>query len=220
MSDNPQNTPESELPSQYGEGVGVADGVEQTLEAQEAQHASPTIVTFLVALLTVLAFWSGSQFIQGSQDFDPMVYNPYRKLSATPVAPPTLAQIGEKVFVKNCATCHQANGAGLVGTFPTLHGTQWVVGDKDRVLNILLSGLEGPIEIEGTTYNSNMPAWGDVLKDKQIAAVLTYVRTNAQWGNNASEITEQEVASARSAYGVRPQAWTVETLLAEFPNAQ
>lgn len=219
MPDQEQNNSEIKTHA-YGEGVGVADGVEQTLEqtpSVEADNTS-TVVMVLVAIFGLVAFWSGARIMQGSQDFDPMVYNPARTVAAMPVEPPTLIEIGEKVFNKHCVTCHMADGNGVPGTFPTLHGTQWVNGSKERVINILLSGLEGPIEINGTVYDGAMPQWGAALKDKEIAGVLSYVRTKAEWGNASSEVTEQEVAAMRTAYGVRPQAWTVETLVAEFPD--
>ncbi len=66
---------------------------------------------------------------------------------------------GAKVFNTYCATCHQRNGQGDSQRFPTLVGTDWVLGDKDRLINVILQGLEGPIEVNGKPYNgSDAPA--------------------------------------------------------------
>ncbi len=124
----------------------------------------------------------------------------------------TLAQKGEKVFKQNCVACHGAGGAGQPGVFPTLHGTTWVVGSEKRLAGILLHGLQGPIDVNGTIYNGAMPAWGAQLSDEQIAAVTTYIRSS--WGNNAPEITPEKIAAARQIFADRTTPWTAEELLA------
>lgn len=77
---------------------------------------------------------------------------------------------------------------------PPLRGTDWVTGDKSRLINVLLNGLNEELEINGETYENAMPAH-DFLTDKQIAAVLSYVRSN--FGNDATAITAEEVAALR-----------------------
>ncbi|MGI9542742.1 MAG: c-type cytochrome [Cyclobacteriaceae bacterium] len=103
--------------------------------------------------------------------------------------------LGEKVFKTYCLVCHQANGAGVPNLYPPLSDTDWVNGDKERLIDVVLNGLQGPIEIDGTTYNSIMVSHSH-LKDEEIAAVLTYVRSN--FGNDSSPITVEEVADVRA----------------------
>ena len=103
--------------------------------------------------------------------------------------------LGEKIFKTYCLVCHQTNGAGVPNLYPPLSGTDWVNGDKERLIGVVLNGLEGPIEIDGTTYNSIMVSHSH-LKDEEIAAVLTYVRSN--FGNDSGPITAEEVATVRS----------------------
>ena len=102
--------------------------------------------------------------------------------------------LGEKVYKTYCLVCHQANGAGVPNLYPPLSGTDWVNGDKERLIGVVLNGLQGPIEIDGTTYNSIMVSHSH-LKDEEIAAVLTYVRSN--FGNDSGPITIEEVANVR-----------------------
>lgn len=103
---------------------------------------------------------------------------------------------GEKVYEVYCGTCHQKNGLGDSGRFPPLANSQYVTGDKKRLINIVLHGLSETIEVNGITYNGAMPQHS-FLKDEEIARVLTYIRQN--FGNNASEITIEEVRQQRSA---------------------
>ena len=102
--------------------------------------------------------------------------------------------IGEFNYLTYCATCHQANGKGDSGRFPPLNQTDWVTGDKERLIKIVLNGMEGSIEVKGNLYNNVMPRHS-FLNDQQVAEVLTYMRQS--FGNKASEISEDEVNEVR-----------------------
>jgi mono/diheme cytochrome c family protein len=117
---------------------------------------------------------------------------------------------GQQVFTTTCAACHQATGEGVPGVYPPLAGSEWVTGDDAKVVRILLHGVTGPIEVAGETFNSMMPPWGATLKDADIAAVLTYVRS--QWGNKGAPITAAKVASIRAATASRTTPWTAAEL--------
>ncbi len=78
---------------------------------------------------------------------------------------------------------------------PPLMGTSYVLGDKEKLIVIVLDGLKN-VDIDDETYNNPMPALGSVLKDQQIADVLTYVRNS--FGNKASAVTVEEVKAVRS----------------------
>ena len=116
---------------------------------------------------------------------------------------------GSQVYSARCASCHQSNGQGVSGAFPTLIGTSWVE-DKGQIIRILLHGMQGEIVVQGETYNGNMPAWGGILNDREIAAVITHVRQS--WENDYGEVTTAEVAAVRSATEGRTGAWSPEEL--------
>jgi cytochrome c oxidase cbb3-type subunit II len=111
---------------------------------------------------------------------------------------------GKEIYMKAapgggmCFTCHQQNGQGLAGQFPPLAGSDWVLGDKERLIKISMYGLMGEIEVNGVKYNNVMAPPGippGSLTDEQIASVLTYIRND--WGNSASAVSAEEVATVR-----------------------
>ena len=106
-------------------------------------------------------------------------------------------QLGKPVYDTRCAQCHQANGQGIPGSFPSLTQTEWVLGDKGRLVRLLLNGMQGPLEVEGEVYNGIMILPPPALTDEQVAAVLTYVRQH--FGNHAEAVTPDEVATVRAA---------------------
>lgn len=91
---------------------------------------------------------------------------------------------GEKVYVANCAVCHQATGKGA-GIFPALDGDPVVNGPRALQIHTVLNGKNA------------MPAWKAVLSDTEIAAVITYTRNS--WSNKAQEniVQPAEVLAAR-----------------------
>lgn len=103
---------------------------------------------------------------------------------------------GKKVYEMYCLACHQADGLGVTRLNPPLAKTSFVLGDKKKLIGIVLNGFDELIEIDGDTY-SNVMASQDFLKDKEIADVLTYVRNS--FGNKASAILPSEVTSVRAA---------------------
>jgi len=90
---------------------------------------------------------------------------------------------GEKVYMTNCAACHQPNGLGMAGIFPALKGSKIVTEDKSAHINIALQGKNAMPNFSG-------------LSDIDLAAVITYQR-NA-WGNNTGEkVTPAEITAKR-----------------------
>jgi len=116
--------------------------------------------------------------------------------AAAPVDPKV---VGKRLYSQNCVVCHQANGQGVAGQFPPLAGSEWVVCDakhgENHLSMILLHGMQGSMTAEGAAYNGAMPQWKQ-LTDDQIAAILTYIRSD--WGNDAPAIDPAFVASIRS----------------------
>lgn len=102
---------------------------------------------------------------------------------------------GKVVYNNICATCHMADGLGVQRMNPPLNQTTYVLGDKTKLISIVLNGFSEDVEINGERYSNTMPAH-DFLKDDEIANVLTYVRNS--FGNKASAITLADVKKVRA----------------------
>ena len=81
-----------------------------------------------------------------------------------------LSERGESVYATNCVACHQVNGQGIPGIFPALAGSDIVLNNKDKNIEILMEG------VQGAAMNSF-----DYLSEVELAAVITYTRQ--AWGN-------------------------------------
>lgn len=122
---------------------------------------------------------------------------------------------GQEVYAQVCQACHQPTGLGLPGVFPPLDASDWVTGPAGVPVAIILKGLQGPIEVSGTTYNSMMPA-ANYLTDEQVSNVTTYIRQ--AWSNKAEAVTVETVAQVKEMISVQATPWTAEelkTLVAE-----
>jgi cytochrome c oxidase subunit 2 len=93
---------------------------------------------------------------------------------------------GEKVYKAQCLVCHQANGEGLKGAFPSIVGSAIAIDASNRLRHI-----QQIIHGKGL-----MPAFGEQLSDVDIASIVTFTR-NA-WGNSTGDIVQaKEVSEAR-----------------------
>ncbi|TDJ53544.1 MAG: cytochrome c [Gemmatimonadetes bacterium] len=117
---------------------------------------------------------------------------------------------GERVYGRVCVTCHQADGAGIAPAFPPLAGSAVATGDAEVPIKIVLSGLTGEMTRDGTIFNGMMTPWASALSDAEIAAVLTYVRSN--FGNSADAVTEAQVAGVRAATSSQTAPYTTDDL--------
>lgn len=103
-------------------------------------------------------------------------------------------EAGRESYQAYCQSCHQKDGSGLEGVFPPLAGSDYLMDDRGRAIEIVLGGLSGPIEVNGVTYDAVMPHL-NYLENPEIASILSYV-LNA-WGNEGGEVTVDEVAAHR-----------------------
>jgi glucose/arabinose dehydrogenase/cytochrome c553 len=101
---------------------------------------------------------------------------------------------GSILYSTYCAACHQRNGRGDNNRYPPLAGSDWVLGEEERLIDIVLNGLQGEIKVNGKAYNGLMPQ-NKHLDDHAIASILTYIRMN--FGNNASEVSARTVNRVR-----------------------
>lgn len=101
---------------------------------------------------------------------------------------------GASAYNLYCGTCHLPDGKGDGNRFPPIHGSEWVSGNKKKLIEVVLNGLSGNITVNGKPYNGVMPPH-DFLKDEEIAQILTYIRLG--FGNYAGIVTPDEVKKVR-----------------------
>jgi nitrite reductase (NO-forming) len=102
---------------------------------------------------------------------------------------------GEVLFKGTCSVCHQPAGQGLPNVFPPLAKSDYLMANKQRSIEIVLNGLSGAVQVNGSAYNSVMPPMSQ-LNDDDIANILTYVRNS--WGNQGAAVLPAEVAALRA----------------------
>lgn len=116
-------------------------------------------------------------------------------------------ELGETVYSSNCQACHQATGSGVPGVFPPLAGNlpglYSAEGGREYLIDVLLHGLSGPIEVNGESYNGNMPPW-DSLSDEQIAAVLNHELTAWDDGQALTDFTAIAASDVEARRGEDP----------------
>ena len=210
---------------QKAEQAGASDDSIQEVhsillrEKEEPSEGFTPLPLLVLGLVSAVIFICAVYVVHYRGNFDPLVYD-YRfdaaAANAAGSAPKELTReqvlaSGERLF-QTCAACHQATGMGIPGVFPPLAGSEWVTGKEERVIRVLLHGLNGAVQVKGGTFNGAMPAFGKVpgggynWSEEKIAHVLSYVRNT--WGNNAALVTKEKVAEILAAQKARDKPWT------------
>ncbi|MEO6901631.1 MAG: cbb3-type cytochrome c oxidase subunit II [Bacteroidia bacterium] len=95
---------------------------------------------------------------------------------------------GEALYVKNCQNCHQANGEGLKGAFPSLKGSPIVNGDDlELYVTIIMNGYDARPEYAVM----NAVGTDNELTPEEVTAIINHEKTT--WGNKAKTVTVEEV---------------------------
>ena len=177
-----------------------------------------------VAANTVKHFWhnvdaTGASGFEAPAEIEFVEFDPPKYLSEEDQQ---AYKLGAAVYQResHCATCHQTHGKGNANVYPPLTRSPWVNGSEERLIKMSLHGLWGEITVGGKTYGPArgtppMTAFRDLLDDKEMAAVLTFVRNT--WDNQASPIRPETVAKVRAETDARTTYWTPTELLADHP---
>ena len=178
-----------------GGGTATLELAPALPETDEPRTTDYTLPVLIIALFGLLFYFADMYLMDHSGEFNALVYYPNSKVPT----PPGGGVDGQWVYTTKagCAACHQPNGAGSKAqNVPPLAGSEWVNAEgPNRIIRIVLHGLNGPIEVKGETWSNQMLPFGGILSDEEIAAVLSYVRQS--WGNQASSVTTEQVKAIR-----------------------
>ena len=124
---------------------------------------------------------------------------------------------GAAIYRSLCHACHGNDGNGIKSLAPPLNKSNWVLGDKNKLLAIVLYGLAGPIQVSGKEYKApeiagEMPGIGGNKEfgDEDIAQLISFIRNS--WNNKADGITAGDVDRVRNQFKGRQTAFTAEEL--------
>jgi len=194
-------------------------GVVKLHEAIVREHAEPRdgyepapvwLLFFYLTVMGIAGWYLGMYSGAFSRDIYEESPAAWMAMAQQPAGATTLDPmvLGKRVFAR-CASCHQAAGTGLPGTYPPLAGSPWVQGRPEVLAGILLRGIIGPLEVHGVTYNEEMPTWR-ALSDHDLSMVMTYVR--GSWGNDAAPVEASLVAQVREYLAAQTGHWTQDEL--------
>ena len=216
-----ENNPAPERRVRQGMDYGESEDVQQVHAAIQREKREPRVgleplSIWLIGVYGLAIFFGGAYLGRYAGNFsgDSLDYS-MTPVSAKATGPGAdagpAAQLGpvergKKIYLANCATCHQASGTGVAGQYPPLAGSEWVVGSTKRLGMILLKGLEGPMTVKGQQYGSAvMQPWEKTLTDAKIADVLTYIRQ--EWGNTAGPVAPEGIAALRKEIAGRTNSY-------------
>lgn len=120
---------------------------------------------------------------------------------------------GKGLYSQNCASCHGENGQGLGNSFPPVTNTKWITGDKSVPVRVIRDGLAGKIDVRGSSYDGNMPAFKARLSNAEIAAILNYLRDQSE--GDHPQVTQDEIIEIGNRNSNRTAPWSPEELIAE-----
>ena len=204
------NTPSTHGRVRQGMDYGEQEDVQQVHAAIQREKREPRVgleplSIWLIAVYGLAIFFGGAYLGRYGGNFsgESLDYslNPTAKRGGGAGAVAQVTQLGpvergKKIFMANCATCHQATGLGVAGQYPPLAGSELVIGGSKLPAMVVLKGLEGPITVKGVQFGSAvMQPWEKTVNDQKIADVLTYIRQ--EWGNKAPSVTAEGIAALR-----------------------
>jgi mono/diheme cytochrome c family protein len=221
------STPERRV--RQGMDYGETEEVAQVHAAIQREKREPRVgleplSLWLICLYGLAIFFGGAYLGRFSGNFsgdslDPLVGEPGPKKAGvmgpggTQTAELSPAERGKKIFLANCATCHQPNGMGVPGQYPPLAGSEYVNGGTRRLGMIVLKGLQGPLTVKGAQFGTAvMQPWDKTLTDARISDVLTYIRQ--EWGNKGGPVSPEGVAALRKELASHPDSFTEPDLKA------
>ncbi|HTS51892.1 MAG TPA: c-type cytochrome [Burkholderiales bacterium] len=160
---------------------GAVFGPMSTVVHDSLQHLS-------VADITAIATYLKSQ-AQREEPPEPT------QIRVTEQQAEALVAEGTKLYDDRCVDCHQHHGEGVPGTYPPLQNNESIVMRYPiNAIRVVVNGGFPP-STQDNPRPYGMPPFGQDFSDREIAAVVSYIRQ--AWGNHAPAVSSAEISSAR-----------------------
>jgi mono/diheme cytochrome c family protein len=112
------------------------------------------------------------------------------------VSPPVM-ELGRKIYDAQCAMCHGGDGKGFPPAYPPLANNPSIeMATPVNPIRMVLNGGYPPATRKNPRPHG-MPPFAHILKDDEVAAVVTYIRVT--WGNGGTPVTAAQANELRSA---------------------
>src|SRR5437763_849083 len=175
-------------------------------EKQEPRVGLEPLSLWLIGIYALAVFFSGNSLDPGTVPTKSHGPGPGGG-GQQPQQELTPAERGKKVFMANCAVCHQASGLGSQSQgYPPLAGSEITNGGSRRAAMVVMKGLQRPITVKGQQYGSAVMQPWESLGDQKVADVLTYERQ--EWGNHGGPVTKEQIAALRKELANHPASFT------------
>ncbi|MFV0548756.1 MAG: c-type cytochrome [Limnobaculum xujianqingii] len=166
------------LPGKGTAAGGMAEAVDHSL-----RYLSDSDISAMIAYLRQIPA------IRNSDDLTPAWQHNQK--------PQTAGKIdheAELLYQQACAACHRSDGEGAYNnTFPSLNANTTTGSTRsNNLVKVILDGVQR----EGAKSGGNMPAFGEVLSDQQVALLSNYVAH--RFGNPSSQVSASDVATLRA----------------------
>jgi mono/diheme cytochrome c family protein len=176
--------PERDLARLLKTGVsprGAVFGPMAEVVRQSLQHMSDSDIAAMAAYLKARPISGGQAPVTS------------RESGEDPVA---MLRLGSALYEKHCEQCHKIGGGGSPPDYPPLAGNRSVT--TPSAINPIRMVLNGgfPPSTAGNPRPFGMPPYGPLLNDREVAAVVTYIRNS--WDNSAPQVSPNEVRVYRS----------------------
>jgi mono/diheme cytochrome c family protein len=124
-------------------------------------------------------------------------------------------RLGAEVYGRICASCHQAGGVGIPGTFPPLIDNPHT-DDASYIEEVINEGRSGELTVAGETYNGVMPKFSTMSEDDK-TAVIAYIQSG--FAEPAAAVVETAAPTGPVAGTELPLAANLTALIAYLAAA-
>jgi nitrite reductase (NO-forming) len=98
---------------------------------------------------------------------------------------------GLRIYQQHCMACHGEKGEGNGLLYPPIQKSDYMLADSVRTLQHIVKGMNGPIQVNGVSYNGIMPS-EPTLTDVELGYLMTFLYNS--WGRDGGHFTSEWIS--------------------------